>query len=95
MFWRGVVDVRCRGGAGRGGAIGWPCGMGDGSGAGITSGQEVEVGFDLDGLARGLERFCSCGFIGRVAGEGRIVGVEGPERSEAAFFGFVVLDFAL
>lgn len=69
--------------------------MGSGSGAGMPSGQEVEVGFDLDGLVRGLERFCNCGFTGSVAGEGRIVGVEGLETSGAAFFGFVVLDFAL
>lgn len=83
IFCKGAVDVRRRGGAGRGGATAVACDEGDGSGGDATSGCETVVGFGLSGLAGGLMRFCECAVTGVADGDGRIVGVDGPERSWA------------
>lgn len=58
MFCSGAVDVRRRGGAGRGGGGNEvPCGVGDGSGGEVTSFWEPGIEVDLGGLARRLAGF--------------------------------------
>ena len=79
IFCSGAVDVRRRGGAGRGGAIAVACGVGDGSGTDATSGYGTGVEFGLSGLVGGLVGFCDCAVRGVAEGDGRIVGVDGPD----------------
>lgn len=76
MFCSGAVDVRRRGGAGRGGGpIDRPCGGGEMSVGGVTS------------LCVGLKRvagFWACENVGTPDGEECIVGVGGPEGKGVA-----------
>ena len=92
MFCSGAVDVRRRGGAGRGGGpINGPCGGGDRSVGEVTSLYELGVGVGLSRLAGGLTGFWVWGFIGTPNGEVCVVGVGGPEgKGVASPVGFVI-----
>lgn len=91
MFCSGAVDVRRRGGAGRGGGpIDGPCSGGDRSVGGVAS---LWVG--LKRVAGGLAGFWACGIVGTPDGEECNVGVGGPEGKGVASPVDFVLGLAL
>lgn len=85
IFCSGAVDVRRRGGAGRGGGpIDVPCDSGDRSVGEVTSLYELGFGVGLSRLAGGLAGFWVGGFIDTPHGEGCIAGVGGEEGKGVA-----------
>jgi hypothetical protein len=79
MFWIGAVDVRRRGGGGPcGGSACWDCVVIEGSGGEVVS--LGKRGFGVSFAAgRPRENNCCAAWFACEGGEGRIVGVGGPE----------------
>lgn len=77
MFWIGAVDVRRSGGGGRCGIVGC-CAVDEGSGGEVVS--LGKSGFGVSFAAgRPSELNCCAAWFAWEGGEGRIVGVGGPE----------------
>lgn len=79
MFWIGAVDVRWRGGGGRCGGIACAgCVFSEGSGGEVVSLGERVFGVSF-AAGRPREDNCCAAWFACEGGEGRIVGVGGPE----------------
>jgi hypothetical protein len=78
MFWIGAVDVRRSGGGGRCGIVVWGWAVDEGSGGEVVS--LGKKGFGVSFAAgRPSELNCCAAWFACEEGEGRIVGVGGPE----------------
>lgn len=78
MFWMGAVDVRRSGGGGRWGIVVCGCEVGDGSGGEVVSLGKRRLGVSF-AAGRPSELNCCAAWLACEGGEGRIVGVGGPE----------------
>lgn len=78
IFWIGAVDVRRRGGGGRCGIVDWGCAVSEGSGGEVVSLGKTGLGVSF-AAGRPSELSCCPEAFAWEGGEGRIVGVGGPE----------------